>query len=53
MEDIMLDTMFEIPARSDIKKCIITKEAVEKKIEPRIITDSENKDFVEDEKKLA
>ncbi len=53
LEDIMLETMVEIPARSDIKKCIITKEAVEKKIEPRIITDSENKDFVEDEKKLA
>ncbi len=53
MEDIMLNTMFEIPARNDIKKCIITKEVVEKKIEPRIITDSENKVFLEDEEKLA
>ncbi len=53
MEDIMLDTMFEIPARSDIKKCIITKEVVENKIEPRIITDSEDKNFLEDEEKLA
>ncbi len=53
MEDIMLDTMFEIPARNDIKKCIITKEVVENKIEPRIITDSEDKNFLEDEEKLA
>lgn len=53
MEDIMLNTMFEIPARNDIKKCIITKEVVEKKIEPRIITDSENKVFLENEEKLA
>ncbi len=53
MEDIMLNTMFEIPARTDIRKCIITKEVVEKKIEPRIITDSENKVFLEDEEKLA
>ncbi|GGI96375.1 ATP-dependent Clp protease ATP-binding subunit ClpX [Alicyclobacillus cellulosilyticus] len=28
IENIMLDVMFELPARDDVKKCIISKEAV-------------------------
>jgi len=28
IENIMLDTMFELPSREDIEKCIITKESV-------------------------
>lgn len=28
IENIMLDTMFELPSRDDIEKCIITKESV-------------------------
>lgn len=33
----MLGVMFDIPSRSDIKRCEITKEAIEKKAEPRLI----------------
>src|SRR5690554_1674001 len=29
IETIMLDVMFELPSRSDIKKCIITKETID------------------------
>src|SRR5699024_8707139 len=29
IENIMLEVMFELPSREDIKKCIITKETVE------------------------
>ncbi|KIL44584.1 ATP-dependent protease ATP-binding subunit ClpX [Jeotgalibacillus soli] len=29
IESIMLDVMFDLPSRDDIKKCVITKEAVE------------------------
>lgn len=34
IEDIMRDTMFEVPSNSNVEKCIITKEAVEGKSKP-------------------
>jgi ATP-dependent Clp protease ATP-binding subunit ClpX len=53
MEEIMLNVMFEIPARKDIRKCIITREVVEDRIEPQVITGSKNKVFLKDEEKSA
>ena len=53
MEDIMLEVMFEIPSRKDIRKCVITREVVEKKLKPLLITDSDNVDFLEEHEKLA
>jgi ATP-dependent Clp protease ATP-binding subunit ClpX len=34
VEEFMLDTMYELPNKKDIDKCIITKDAVENKTEP-------------------
>ena len=53
MEDIMMEVMFEIPSRKDIKKCIITKEVVESKLNPLLITDAENVDLGKSREKLA
>jgi ATP-dependent Clp protease ATP-binding subunit ClpX len=53
MEEIMLNVMFEIPARKDVSKCIVTREVVENRIEPKVITGSKNKDFLKDEEKSA
>ncbi len=53
MEEIMLNIMFEIPQRNDIRKCIITREVVENKTEPEIIGKSNNKVFLKDEEKSA
>jgi len=53
MEEMMLEVMFEIPARQDIKKCFITREVVEKKLNPLLVTDTENLDMLEEEEKLA
>jgi ATP-dependent Clp protease ATP-binding subunit ClpX len=53
MEEIMLNIMFEIPQRSDISKCIITREVVENKTEPQVIGRSNNKVFLKDEEKSA
>ena len=53
MEEIMLNLMFEIPQRDDIRKCIITREVVENKTEPEIIGRSNNKVFLKDEEKSA
>ncbi len=38
MEKIMQDIMFDIPSRTDISKCIITKETVTQGAEPIIVT---------------
>ncbi|MPM81612.1 ATP-dependent Clp protease ATP-binding subunit ClpX [bioreactor metagenome] len=37
LEDVMLEIMFDIPSRSDIKRCEITKDAIEKKSPPHLI----------------
>ena len=42
IEESMLDIMFEIPSRDDIEKCIITKDTVEKGIEPTLVLSDKN-----------
>jgi ATP-dependent Clp protease ATP-binding subunit ClpX len=37
LEHIMLDVMYDIPSRTDIRKCIITEDVVEGRNEPEII----------------
>ena len=53
MEEIMLEVMYDIPMRQDVKKCVITKDVVQSKITPLLITDSENIEIVRDQEKLA
>ncbi len=43
MEDIMLDIMYELPHRSDIAKCVVTKEVVQNREEPIIVTSDRKK----------
>ena len=38
MENLLLNTMFETPARSDVYKCVVTKDVVEKKEQPLLLT---------------
>jgi ATP-dependent Clp protease ATP-binding subunit ClpX len=37
LEDVMQDIMFDIPSRSDIQKCVITHDVIEKKSEPVLL----------------
>ncbi|WLD92274.1 ATP-dependent protease ATP-binding subunit ClpX [Alkalihalobacillus sp. AL-G] len=37
IEGIMLDVMFDLPSREDIKKCIITSETVIDKVPPQLV----------------
>ena len=37
MEDCMMDIMYEVPSEENVEKCIITKEAVEKKEKPELV----------------
>jgi len=38
IEDIMLDVMYDIPSRTDVSKCVVTKDVVAKKEEPLLVT---------------
>ena len=42
LEEIMLDVMFEIPSSTNIEKCIITRDTVEKSTQPQLVI-NENK----------
>lgn len=41
IEQLLLDVMYEIPSRTDVKKCVITKEMVEEAKEPLLSTSAE------------
>lgn len=38
MEEIMLNVMYDLPTRTDVTKCIVTKDTIIKRIEPELIT---------------
>ena len=37
----MMECMYEVPSREDVKKVIVTKEAVEGKEQPILVSDDE------------
>jgi len=37
IESIMLDVMYDLPSREDIKKCVITKETVTENLTPKLL----------------
>src|SRR5918911_1226359 len=38
IEEVLLDVQFELPSRRDVKKCVVTKETIEKGITPTLVT---------------
>ena len=41
LEDTLLDVMYEIPSRDDIKKIVINKETVIEKVPPKMVIEQE------------
>jgi ATP-dependent Clp protease ATP-binding subunit ClpX len=41
LEEVMLDVMYELPSRENVKECIISEEAVQNKAEPMLVYESE------------
>ncbi|NTV51652.1 MAG: ATP-dependent Clp protease ATP-binding subunit ClpX, partial [Candidatus Firestonebacteria bacterium] len=37
LEEVMLDPMYELPGRNDVKECIITPDVIKHKVSPRLI----------------
>ncbi|AYC29778.1 ATP-dependent protease ATP-binding subunit ClpX [Paenisporosarcina cavernae] len=53
IENIMLDVMYELPSRDDIKECVITKEAITNQAQPKLILEDGTVLEVNDEKTSA
>ncbi len=51
IEEIMRDIMFDIPSNPKIEKCIITKETVVNKAEPKLIINEDKKEIKRTSKK--
>ena len=50
LEQVLLDTMFEIPARSDIRKCIVTADTITSGQRPLLLTASDAEIFSDESK---
>lgn len=43
IESLLLDLMYELPSRTDVKRCVVTKKMVEEKGDPILVTTTENR----------
>jgi len=39
IEDVLLNSMYEVPSRPDIKRCVITEESIKDGLEPLLVTE--------------
>src|SRR5207244_11586070 len=39
IEDVLLNSMFEVPSRPDIKRCVITEQSINDGVEPLLLTE--------------
>ena len=37
MEEVLLNTMYELPSRADVNKCVIDEEVVRTKVNPTLV----------------
>src|SRR6201991_670953 len=44
IEEILLEVQFELPSRRDVKKCVVTKETVERGVKPTLVTEAPEED---------
>jgi ATP-dependent Clp protease ATP-binding subunit ClpX len=40
IEEILLEVQFELPSRRDVKKCVVTRDTVEKGTTPTLVTEA-------------
>ncbi len=41
IEQSLLNVMFELPSRGDVRKCVVTKDTIEREINPTLVTEAE------------
>ncbi len=44
IEETLLEVQFELPSRRDVKKCVVTKETIEKGLSPTLVTETPRED---------
>ena len=40
IEEVLLEVQFELPSRRDVKKCVVTKETIERGQSPTLVTEA-------------
>ncbi len=40
IENALLDVMFELPSRDDVKKCVVTRDTIERGVRPTLVTEA-------------
>jgi len=45
IEAALINVMFELPSRRDVTKCVVTREVIEKRIDPTLVTSSVHEDL--------
>jgi len=45
IESALMNVMFELPSRRDVSKCVVTREVIEKQIDPTLVTSSAHEDL--------
>jgi ATP-dependent Clp protease ATP-binding subunit ClpX len=40
MEAALMDTMFELPSRDDVRRCVVTRETIDKGLPPTLVTEA-------------
>jgi ATP-dependent Clp protease ATP-binding subunit ClpX len=49
IEEALLDVMFDLPSRRDVRKCVVTRETIEKGLDPTLVTEADKSAFQLDE----
>jgi len=45
IESALINVMFELPSRRDVTKCVVTREVIEKRIDPTLVTSTAREDL--------
>ena len=53
IEEILLEVQFELPSRRDVKKCVVTKETVDRGVKPTLVTEAAPEEATEPAAKSA
>jgi ATP-dependent Clp protease ATP-binding subunit ClpX len=40
LEETLLDVQFELPSRRDVRKCVVTKDTIQRGIKPTLVTEA-------------
>jgi ATP-dependent Clp protease ATP-binding subunit ClpX len=38
IEEVLLEVQFELPSRRDVRKCMVTRDTIEKAVPPTLVT---------------